>query len=295
VVIHEILEDSGGGEGVNALAFLHAGEVAGEFGFGVVGGEVFGEAVEGEGGAEELLEGDDEAFGEHGLLGGVAVGVEGEADDDGVDGFAFDEFGDGLGELLVGEVFEHFEGEGEAAVGGAGFADGEAGALVAEVDAEETHGGIKHEGHDGTKGPRRFCLVAAEAGEHFVDGFSCEGFGGEGFVALLGVGLFEGLLPHLAEGVVGAWGEVELVAEGGFPVGAAKGFADHGVEFGGAGGVEFADGVEDVVFENRKHGVLFVAVGDGVVEHAHCLLCLFYHLVCGAGESSPLAFADRCP
>ena len=94
----------------------------------------------GEGGAEELLEGDDEAFGEHGLLRGGAVGVEGEADDDGVDGFAFDELGDGLGELFVGEIFEHFEGEGEAAVGGAGFADGEAGAFVAEVDAEETHG-----------------------------------------------------------------------------------------------------------------------------------------------------------
>ena len=46
-MIHEILEDSGGGEGVDALAFLHAGVVAGEFGFGVVAGEVFGVAVDG--------------------------------------------------------------------------------------------------------------------------------------------------------------------------------------------------------------------------------------------------------
>ncbi len=145
LVIHEILEDSGGGEGVDALAFLHAGEVAGEFGFGVVAGEVFAEAVEGELWAEVLLEGDDEAFGEHGLLGGCPVGMEGESDDDGVDGFAFDELGDGDGELRVGEVFEHFKGECEAAAFGTGFADGEAGAFIAEVDAEETHGGIKHE------------------------------------------------------------------------------------------------------------------------------------------------------
>ena len=32
-----------------------------------------------------------------------------EADDEGVDGFAFVELGDGLGELRVGEAFEHFE------------------------------------------------------------------------------------------------------------------------------------------------------------------------------------------
>jgi hypothetical protein len=142
LLIQKILEDAGGGEGVDSLAFLHAGVVAGEFAFGVVGGEVFADAVDG-GGGDGLLEGQDEAFGEFGLLGDSAVGVEGEADDDGVDGFAADELGEGGGKLLVGKAFEHFEGEGHA---GFGVADGDAGSSAAVIDADSSHGDTVTEG-----------------------------------------------------------------------------------------------------------------------------------------------------
>src|SRR5205085_809575 len=74
------------------------------------------------------------------------------------------------------------------------------------------------------------------------------------------------VLPELVEGGGGIGGQLELFAEGGAPVGAAEGTADDVVEFGGVVGWEQADGVEDVVFDEDEHGVLFVAVGDGV-EH----------------------------
>ena len=73
----------------------------------------------------------------------------------------------------------------------------------------------------------------------------------------------------MAEGVVGVLGEVELVAEGFFPVGVAEGFGEHGGEEFFFVGVEVADGGEDVVFEEDEVGVVFIAVGDGVVHHAH--------------------------
>ncbi len=110
---------------------------------------------------------------------------------------------------------------------------------------------------------------AAEAFEHFIDGFAGEVFWGEGCVFLAGVGFFVFLFPEVAEDFVGVSGEVELFAEDCFPVGAAEGAADHVVEFGGFVAVEFSDGVEDVVFEDGEHGIFFVAVGDEVVEHAH--------------------------
>ena len=62
--VEPVLEDAGGGEGVDAGAFLIACEMAGEFSFGVVGGEIFAGAVEGDFGADGLLECEDEAFGD---------------------------------------------------------------------------------------------------------------------------------------------------------------------------------------------------------------------------------------
>jgi len=116
------------------LAFLVAGEVAGEFAFGAVGGEVFTGAMDGNFSPDGLDEPEDEAFGDFGLGGDAAIGVEGEADDDGVDGFFFGELGDGVGKLGIGEAFEHFEGEGEA---GFGIAQSDSSAAHAVVDAED--------------------------------------------------------------------------------------------------------------------------------------------------------------
>src|SRR5437868_4523470 len=81
LLVEPILEDAGGGEGVHAGAFLHAGVVAREFSLGMVAGEELVDAVDGELRADGLLEFEDEAFGESALGGHGAVGIEGEADD----------------------------------------------------------------------------------------------------------------------------------------------------------------------------------------------------------------------
>ena len=245
--VEPVLENGGGGEGVDALAFLVAGEVAGEFAFGAVGGEVFAGAVDGDGRADGLDKFKDEAFGDFGLGGNAAVGVKGETDDDGVDGFFAGELGNGLGKLGVGEGFEHFEGEGET---GLGVADGDAGAAGAVVDAEDS----LVFGHK----------LVAKVTEDLVGMVAGEIFGGE--VLLGGVGLFLALFPEGLERVVGIGGKVELVADGGAPILAAEGAADNFVEFGDLGGLERAEGVEDVVFDQDEHGVFLVAVGDGILH-----------------------------
>jgi len=142
--IQPVLQNAGGGEGVYAGTLLIAGEVAGKLAFGVVGGEILAGAVQRDLGAEDLAQGEDEALGEFGLVGDAAVGVEGEADDDGVDGFLANELADGLGKLGIWEAFKDFEGEGEARLG---IAEGDAGAFEAVVDGNESHAGSIAAGH----------------------------------------------------------------------------------------------------------------------------------------------------
>jgi hypothetical protein len=144
----ETFEEEGGGYLVDEVlageAILGAGARA-EFGgvqegMGVVGGEALVEEVEGEGGVG-LAERVGEGQGFEGLGAGGAIGVEGIADYQDFDLMLADETGDGF---EVGA--ERGAVEGEERLGGEaeGVGDGQADALVADVEREDA-GGYGHE------------------------------------------------------------------------------------------------------------------------------------------------------
>jgi hypothetical protein len=140
----EGFEEEGGGYLVDEVlagdAVLLAGASA-EEGVGFVGGEALIEEVEregGVGGADEFDEGVGEGEGFEGLGAGGAVGVEGVADEEGVDVMLADEAGDGFevgAEVGLGGGAV----EGEEGLGGEaeGVGDGQADALVADVERED--------------------------------------------------------------------------------------------------------------------------------------------------------------
>jgi hypothetical protein len=147
LAVEEGLEEVGGGEGVELALFAEAGEF-------FAGTLAIGELLLGLERAESLI---DEKEGEMGLGGKFAgpgdgflgrgaervVHVEGEAEEEAVYIFFFDELEDGGDGGVGGGDLEDLVGGGEAA---AFVAEGEADAAGAEVDGEGAHGGILRSG-----------------------------------------------------------------------------------------------------------------------------------------------------
>ncbi len=126
-----------------------------EKGVGVVGGEPLVEEVDGErgvAGGQMVAQGVGEGEGLDGLGAGGAVGVEGVADDEDLDGVLADEAGDGF---QVGAEMGAVDGEeglrGEAEL----VRDGEADALVADVESQSAGVGHRQSVEDRVKNPER--------------------------------------------------------------------------------------------------------------------------------------------
>jgi hypothetical protein len=136
--VEEVLEDEGGGAGVEFAGFAGGDEVAafgaGAEGFGGVAGEAFVDAVDGE--AEAVFEFPDEGVDFAGFEADGVVHIVGVADDESIGAAALDLAGNVCPALIRFGLGGGRDGEGEAEFIGPGEAD----AFFAVVNPEETHG-----------------------------------------------------------------------------------------------------------------------------------------------------------